>query len=1284
MVPQARVGAPHAIGTDELDALSVGLAIVDARWEIVRWSRTLVDLTGISIADAVGTSLWDRLPALRDGRAGDVLRAAMRDRVVYRGPAIRFAAGENEPLLRAVSPLGDDTLLLELDRDWHGSGETRALDSVLATDLGTRDLLETVSQGIADSSAPLEHALTALAERVCTLLACQGASVALVEDDAFSTVAAVGTLADERGQRVAIRATLGELALAQQRVIIANGAAPEPRTYREQATRYGIRQGLVAPMIVEGTAIGRLLAVNATSGDFLPSDAALLQRLADHTALAVRARQHQARAERSAREARALTEIIQRINQSLEVERVYALLAEYATELVGGVGARVLISDGDVLNATGVHGISDPSLGTLVPMDGSFAGACVRSLRPLRTSDLGAPDAPWPWTAAIIPAGRYNAVAVPLLVADRAIGAIMVLGDRRRDFDERDEELLLVLARHGAIAIENARLYHAAARTMRHSSILATSARALARHVSSSAMADDIVRIAREALNADGVAIYLADLSTRRIDVALQHGAGEEVMRNVKEWFWETPLAGVARSGRPEFLGDLRERATESSVQRLLEAGIRAGAVLPLLIEGRPRGVLTLRFRTAQEFDPEQRQMLVDFSSHVALSVRNARLFADLERRAARFEAVAQVQRAISEAVSLDEVYANIYNAVASVVDSPCFVLLSFDEDTRLFVPGYCVNDGTPIDTRALPRFPPGCGNTTQAFQTRQPNVAARSHTGWTGQVHTVEGRGEVAVVLSAPILHGDRALGVLQAQSYDPMAYDWDDVDLVMLIARQAGTAIVNARAFEAERRELARAQFAAALSRAVLATDGLEDGANAVLEALADACPVTGMRLTITGEDGMHEHAVLGAPPDERSTAGVERLDLSLGEGARSTLLLATDDTHVRETLRGLADPLALALHTLLLREEEQRHQARRQVLATALEAMEQPVFIVSRELIVRYANGAAAAQFGYAPEELVGLHLSTFEVHSWSTQDRNAALRSMREVGHWAGERPLRRRNGDDFPAWLIVSAIRDSNGRRAGHVIVVRDLTEERRMAEQLRQSEKLAALGELVAGVAHEVNNPLTGISAFAQLLLEDELNGEQKESVVLMKREADRAVSVIRDLLAFARKTGPRSVIVDINELLEQTLRLRMYGMRSTGVAVEMDLDPGLARVRGDDRQLQQVLLNLIVNAEHAMSSTPVRQLRVRTRNEGSRVVVEIRDSGTGMSPDIQKRIFEPFFTTKPEGTGTGLGLSVSYGIVQSHAGTLSAQSAVGAGSTFRLSLPAAASDGGSPRQRPQ
>ncbi|HJR65628.1 MAG TPA: GAF domain-containing protein [Gemmatimonadaceae bacterium] len=1260
MVPPARPGASTVIGSDELDALSLGLAVVDARWEIVRWTRALAELTGIPTHDALGTLLWDRLPALRAPAPESALRAAMRDRIPYHGP-LRLSDRAGGPVLRSVAPLGDDAILLELDRATRALDETAAFDAVLAAQGEESDLLATVAQSIAHSSIPIETTLGALAERACALLRCGGCSVALVEDATFRTVAAIGSLATTLGEQSPIRSTLGELALLQQQVII------------------GPRCALVAPMIVEGVALGRLVAEHPARGEFLPSDAVLLQRLSDHAALAVRARQHRAAAERSARDARALTEVIQRINQSLELERVVALVAQSATELVGGVGARVLVIEDDALRASGTYGIEDPALCLEVPVDGSFAGACLSARKPLRVSDLGAPDSPWPWTAQRVQPGRFTAIAIPLLVADRAIGVIVIVGNRARCFDDRDEELLLVLAGHAAIAIENARLFRAAARTMHHASILASNAQALARHVTANAMFADIVRIAREALHADGVGIYLTESGSDRIEVALQDGAGQDAAGAVQQSFWETPLGEAMRSGRPVFIPDMAALRAVRAVDVLLEKGIHAGAILPLMIEGRARGVLTLRYCRVRTFEPQQRQLLTDFGTHVALAVRNAQLFEDLERRAARFEAVAQVQRAISEAVSLDEVYAKIYSAVASVVDSPCFVLLSFDEDTDVFVPEYCINDGDPIETDTLPRFPPGSGNTTQAFLTRQPNVAARSRAGWSGQVHVTEGHGEVAVVLSAPILHGDRALGVLQAQSYDPEAYDWDDVDLVMLIARQAGTAIVNARAFETERRELERAQFAAAVARAALAAGDLAAGADAVLSVVAGACPTSGMTIDIIASGGARRTVATRGTPPATDDASTIRVPLSSGDRTRGELLVRDTSLpmHVRETLCRLADPLALALETLQLREEERHQQERRRVLATALEAMEQPVFIVSRDLIVRYANGAAAAQFGYSPEELVGLHVGTFQVHLWSMQDRNAAARAMDEVGHWAGERPLRRKDGNDFPAWLIVSPIRDGTRRRVGHVIVVRDLTEERRMAEQLRQSEKLAALGELVAGVAHEVNNPLTGISAFAQLLLEDDLSGEQRESVSLMKREADRAVAVIRDLLAFARKTGPRSVMVDMNDLVEQTLRLRAYGMRSTGVALETSLDPALAPVRGDDRQLQQVLLNLIVNAEHAMASTPVRQLAVTTRNEGSRVVVEVRDTGTGMTPEVQKRIFEPFFTTKPEGTGTGLGLSVSYGIMQSHAGTLSAQSVLGTGSTFRISLPAStAADG--------
>jgi signal transduction histidine kinase len=280
--------------------------------------------------------------------------------------------------------------------------------------------------------------------------------------------------------------------------------------------------------------------------------------------------------------------------------------------------------------------------------------------------------------------------------------------------------------------------------------------------------------------------------------------------------------------------------------------------------------------------------------------------------------------------------------------------------------------------------------------------------------------------------------------------------------------------------------------------------------------------------------------------------------------------------------------------------------------------------------------------------------------------------RALGDLAVTSPLGERIGDvaqetlvrlAAPIALALDALLLGEERR-------RRLAEERQMTEQLRQAEKMAALGELVAGVAHEINNPLTGISAFAELLLDDVLTEEQRDSVKLIKREADRVVAVVRDLLVFSRKTEPSYAALDLNELVERTLRLRGYALRAAGIDVRPSLDPALPVVYGDEGKLQQVILNVVLNAEHAMREVPVRRLDVTTCRAGERVALTIADTGAGIAADVLPRIFEPFFTTKPPGEGTGLGLSVSYGIVQAHGGELRAESEPGRGTTLEIVLP--------------
>ncbi len=242
-----------------------------------------------------------------------------------------------------------------------------------------------------------------------------------------------------------------------------------------------------------------------------------------------------------------------------------------------------------------------------------------------------------------------------------------------------------------------------------------------------------------------------------------------------------------------------------------------------------------------------------------------------------------------------------------------------------------------------------------------------------------------------------------------------------------------------------------------------------------------------------------------------------------------------------------------------------------------------------------------------------------------------------------------------------------------VVMVEDVTDQRALEAQLIQNEKMAAVGQLVSGVAHELNNPLTSIAGLSELLLEQERVPEDaREHLQVIHDQADRAGRIVANLLTFARKGTPEQAAVDLDDVAQRTTLLIQAELRLRGITLER-IGGDAAIVRGDRYEIQQVLLNLLTNAVHALSDLPPgapRRIRVETGRDSERAFVRVTDTGPGIPPNLTNQVFTPFFNTKQPGQGTGLGLSISYGIVESHNGRLSYAPAEGGGSVFTVLLP--------------
>jgi PAS domain S-box-containing protein len=356
--------------------------------------------------------------------------------------------------------------------------------------------------------------------------------------------------------------------------------------------------------------------------------------------------------------------------------------------------------------------------------------------------------------------------------------------------------------------------------------------------------------------------------------------------------------------------------------------------------------------------------------------------------------------------------------------------------------------------------------------------------------------------------------------------------------------------------------------------------------------------------------------------------------------------------------------AMERQLVQQEEFRRRL--------LESFPDLILVVDLEERYTFVSSRVRDLLGYQPEILLGKKISELADHSPELASLYHDVASSRQA-FASTEYGARHHDGSWRTMRASASQLFDAETKLIGVIISVRDITTERKLEQQVVQSERLAAMGAMIGGVAHELNNPLTAILGVSELMQDKVTDESSRKQLGMLQQQARRAAEIVKDLTYFSRPPVPGKSGINLTEVVERTLTLYAYSLRKNNITVDFLREPGLPYAQGDPQQLMQVFLNLIVNAEQAIrEARDGGTLRIRLGKSANSVWASFQDDGTGIPAENLPLIFDPFYTTKRPGRGTGLGLSICKSVMKEHNGNVEAANALGGGAVFTVTLPTA------------
>ncbi|MBI2525992.1 MAG: GAF domain-containing protein [Candidatus Rokubacteria bacterium] len=680
--------------------------------------------------------------------------------------------------------------------------------------------------------------------------------------------------------------------------------------------------------------------------------------------------------------------------------------------------------------------------------------------------------------------------------------------------------------------------------------------------------------------------------------------------------FGEGATGWIADNRRPLVVDDVTGDARMYAVPWARAHGLLVFAGVPVLAADELVGVLTLNLDRGHVVDDDERALLVSFASQAAVALRNAQIFARTEARRRMAETLADLGRTLAQALDPDVVARQVVDHVRGLLRVHSSALFQLDPQSGDLVALAVTGEVGPTLCPGLV-FPRGMGAAGLAVQSGLPvvsrNVLTDARITLNSEMREAIERSAHRAVLTVPLTARGTVVGALSVGDREDREFDAEEIGLLQAFADAAALALDNARLHEQTRQRLRHLDSLREVVEQILEPLSLEDRLNVITRNAAEL--VGGDRATLA----------LMAPAGDglEVRAGYKLFQGELG----SQVALGQGGLGVA------ADTREGVLVT------DYQGWPHRSPLLVARQGEHPILGAIAYPLLVRDQVIGALSVGTCTP----GKRFSAADV------DRLASL---------AG------------PAALAIEHSRLYQELEAR-------LSQLQETQAQLVQAAKLSAVGQLVSGVAHELNNPLSVVMGHSQLLLSKELPPALRRPLEQILAQGARMAKIVQGLLLFSRQRKRTHEAVSLPRIIEQTLALRADQLRLSGIRVEVEHAADLPPAAGDAHQLQQVFLNLLLNAEQAIAG-PGGGDRISIRSWAEvergkpRVRVEVSDNGPGIPPDVLPRIFDPFFTTKAVGKGTGLGLSVSYGIIEQHGGRLIAESRPGH-TVFTVELPAMA-----------